>query len=36
MVSNLSDAAKLIPYGVEVRYPDDQPKPDLAESRRAV
>ena len=33
---SLKDAAELTPYGVDIRYPGDQPEPDLAESRRAV
>lgn len=34
--SGLDDTDELTPYGVDIRYPGDQPEPDLAESRRAV
>ncbi|MFH1117956.1 MAG: HEPN domain-containing protein [Pseudomonadota bacterium] len=34
--SALSEAAELTPYGVDIRYPGDQPEPDLAQSRRAL
>ena len=34
--SSLKDAIELTPYGVDIRYPGDQPEPDLEETRRAV
>ena len=36
IASGISDAAALTPYGVEVRYPGDQPEPDMEEARQAV
>jgi len=32
----LSEADELTPYGVDIRYPGDQPEPDLAATCRAV
>ncbi len=34
--SQLQDAGDLTPYGVDIRYPGDQPEPDLDEAREAV
>ncbi|MBW2306010.1 MAG: HEPN domain-containing protein [Deltaproteobacteria bacterium] len=34
--TSLSDAVVLTPYGVDIRYPGDQPEPDLEETREAV
>ncbi len=34
--SSLSEACELTPYGVDVRYPADQPEPTLDDSHRAV
>ncbi|MCK4304299.1 MAG: HEPN domain-containing protein [Candidatus Eisenbacteria sp.] len=34
--SSLRDAAVLTPYGVDIRYPGDQPEPGLEEARDAV
>lgn len=34
--SSLRDAILLTPYGVDIRYPGDQPEPDLEEAREAV
>ena len=34
--SSLRDATLLTPYGVDIRYPGDQPEPDLEEAREAV
>jgi len=34
--SRLGEAAALTPYGVDIRYPGDQPEPDLEETRKAV
>ncbi len=34
--SNLMDSAELTSYGVDIRYPGDQPEPDLSECHRAV
>jgi len=34
--SILNEAVELTPYGVDIRYPGDQPEPDIAESRRAL
>jgi HEPN domain-containing protein len=34
--SSLSEASELTPYGVDVRYPADQPEPTPEETRRAV
>lgn len=36
IASALSEAVDLTPYGVEVRYPGDQPEPDAEEADRAV
>jgi HEPN domain-containing protein len=36
LVSRLSNAVQLTPYGVEARYPGDQPELGLEESRQAV
>jgi HEPN domain-containing protein len=33
---SLRDAAVLSPYGVDIRYPSDQPEPNLEETRQAV
>jgi hypothetical protein len=30
--TSLRDAAELTPYGVEIRYPGDQPEPDALAS----
>ena len=35
-VSQLADAADLMPYGVEIRYPGDQPEPTPKEAHQAV
>lgn len=32
----LCEAAGLTPYGVEIRYPADQPEPSVKEARRAL
>lgn len=32
----LKDTAVLTPYGVDIRYPGDQPEPNLEETRQAV
>ncbi len=32
----LKEAENLTPYGVELRYPGDQPEPDLTESLQAI
>jgi len=32
----LKDTAALTPYGVDIRYPGDQPEPNLEETRQAV
>jgi HEPN domain-containing protein len=34
--SQLQYAGELTPYGVDIRYPGDQPEPELDESRKAV
>jgi len=34
--SSLKDATMLTPYGVDIRYPGDQPEPNLEEAREAV
>jgi HEPN domain-containing protein len=34
--SSLRDAVALTPYGVDIRYPGDQPEPNLEEAREAV
>jgi HEPN domain-containing protein len=34
--SGLADAAALTPYGVEIRYPGDQPEPTPKEAHQAV
>ena len=34
--SSLKDTAALTPYGVDIRYPGDQPESNLEETRRAV
>ena len=34
--SSLVDAAALTPYGVDIRYPGDEPEPDQEQTRRAV
>jgi HEPN domain-containing protein len=34
--SSLRDAVALTPYGVDIRYPGDQPEPSLEEARDAV
>jgi len=34
--SQLQDASELTPYGVDIRYPGDQPEPELDEAREAV
>jgi HEPN domain-containing protein len=34
--SGLEAAAELTPYGVDIRYPGDQPEPDMAEGQRAA
>lgn len=34
--SSLRDAIVLTPYGVDIRYPGDQPEPSLEEAREAV
>lgn len=34
--ASLQDAAALTPYGVEIRYPGDQPNPDMEDAGRAV
>ncbi len=36
IASGLSDAAALTPFGVDIRYPGDQPEPDLEEARQAM
>jgi len=35
-VSDLKDASMLTPYGVDIRYPSDQPEPSRDEAREAV
>jgi len=34
--SSLRDAVALTPYGVDIRYPGDQPEPNSEEAREAV
>ena len=34
--SSLRGTAALTPYGVDIRYPSDQPEPSLEEARRAI
>ncbi|HHP7234937.1 MAG TPA: HEPN domain-containing protein [Desulfobacterales bacterium] len=34
--SELQDAGELTPYGVDIRYPGDQPEPELEEAYEAV
>jgi HEPN domain-containing protein len=34
--SQLQDAGELTPYGVDIRYPGDQPEPEPDEAREAV
>ena len=34
--SQLEDAGELTPYGADIRYPGDQPEPELDEARVAV
>ena len=34
--SSLRDAVALTPYGVDIRYPGDQPEPNREEAREAV
>ena len=34
--TQLDNAGELTPYGVDIRYPGDQPDPDLDEAREAV
>jgi HEPN domain-containing protein len=34
--SSLKDAVVLTPYGVDIRYPGDQPEPNREEAREAV
>jgi len=34
--SSLRDAVALTPYGVDIRYPGDQPEPNQEEAREAV
>jgi HEPN domain-containing protein len=34
--SQLKDAGELTPYGVDIRYPGDQPEPELEEACEAV
>ena len=34
--SSLRDAVALTPYGVDIRYPGDQPEPGSEEAREAV
>ena len=34
--SSLRDAMALTPYGVDIRYPGDQPEPNQQEAREAV
>ena len=34
--SSLRDAVALTPYGVDIRYPGDQPEPNQQEAREAV
>ena len=34
--TSLGEAAELTPYGVDIRYPGDQPEPDFEQTRRAV
>ena len=36
MAGSLQGAAALTPYGVDVRYPGDQPEPNLENTRNAV
>jgi HEPN domain-containing protein len=36
VASALQEAAALTPYGVEIRYPADQPEPSEEEARRAL
>ena len=36
IADSLQDAAALTPYGVDVRYPGDQPEPNLENTRNAV
>ncbi len=36
VVSAVQEAADLTPYGVEVRYPSDEPEPDAPETLRSV
>jgi len=34
--TRLGETPELTPYGVDIRYPGDQPEPDLEQTRRAV
>ncbi|MDY7011933.1 MAG: HEPN domain-containing protein [Planctomycetota bacterium] len=34
--SGLRDAVSLTPFGVDIRYPSEQPEPDLEEARKAL
>ena len=36
IVSGLWDAVALTPFGVDIRYPSDQPEPDLQEAHQAM
>lgn len=36
IASSLRDAVVLTPYGVDIRYPGDQPEPNMEEAREAL